>query len=145
MSDTISDLTIGNRNNSPCGMSLPNITFKWVDFETHTRVTSWVQLLPNMHPGNMAWEIEKGGKAIKITYTWPDFFSSNLGVPMTFVNGKGEAIFFQQHSKMIALETFKKNARQRHKNYGQSIMKIALPVVCEEQFTTAQDYPGVGE
>ena len=55
-------------------MSLPHMMFELVDHATHTSVTSWIQLLPDMDSDNMTFKIEKGGRAIRITYEWLEFF-----------------------------------------------------------------------
>ena len=143
LSDTISELSISRSNYSPCQMSLPNITFEWVDHATHSRVTSWIQLLPNMNSDNMTFKIEKGGRAIRVTYEWPGFFDSALAIPMSFTNSQGSSLFPRTHSKMIALETYKKVSKEKFKNYGKSEMIIPLPIACEEQFTSTLGYPGV--
>ena len=44
---------------------------------------------------------------------------------------------------MIALETYKKNAKERFKTYGKSEMIIRLPITREEQFTSKLGHPGV--
>ena len=62
---------------------------------------------------------------------------------MSFTNNQGSSLFPRKHSKMIALETYKKNAKERFKSYEKSEMIISLPIACEEQFTSTLGYPGV--
>ena len=117
--------------------------FALVDHATHASVTSWIQLLPNMNSDNMTFKIEKCERAIRITYEWLEFFDSAIGIPMSFTNRKGSLLFPRTHFKMIALETYKNNAKERFKSYGNSEMIIPLPIACEEQFTSTLGYPGV--
>ena len=140
--DNIPELSIRSRSNySLCQLNLTNVTFEWKDHATHTSVTRWIQLLPNMNSDNMTFKIKKGGKAIKITYEWLDFFDSAFGISMPFTSSEGSSLFPRTHSKIIHLETYKTNTKECFKSYGKLEIIIPLPMAWEEQFTITLWYP----